>query len=528
MDHTIHTAHTNLKEEVIRDGDLLFEVRRRIWLIALCRFLQWAIFTIFFLYHLHHVSIISAFFSWYGLLMLVIVISLEFLIRNEINYSFLLAKDKFIWFPTKKLKETSKRDDINNISISIRDITIGGNNGKCILKLSDGKKYPWGNRKITICKDFSENSIDVFEKIDKMKYQLENSKIKDNQRNSKAFITKRYYLRTILNADKFDKSLSDGWFRMQQDFFTTQFVLINQQFQSAIWLRYNLRHLSFSLKRLTLYRWSKKFHYEVVSFKMNETFQKLYLRHQESYSDQIYPTLQALLYGNAKLDRFNTYVLNIYDETKLIGANIFDVGNSSAAGVVSFCDPEYGNYSLIELMAYRVIDYCAEKGMSFYYAGYFIPNILGYPYKPKVYNKAIEYFRISTNSWRSIGSFVKTDIPLEEINVSLNDLKEVLIQIDFNALVVTNTAFQSSDFLENYPVFLLCSTSEEFNCDRAITYNCIDKKYYCYHVPQSKIRLNLIGECFSCDIVFEFFQLIAATSQIDELIEIMTAIKHDN
>ncbi len=524
MNNIIHTAHTNIKEEIVREGDMLFEVKRRIWFIAFCRFLQWAILTSYFFYNLHKVSIINAFLSCYGLLILAIVFLLEWLIKVEISYSFFLGRNNFIWFQTKNLVKPSNQTNFNKYCITISDISINGLDKDCNLILTDGKKYPWGKRKITICEDFSKNSTHVLDKIEKMKYYMKNSKLIDKQRNSDRFITNRYFIKTELSTENLDQSLSKGWFRMQQHFFTTHFIYINHQYQSAIWLRYNLKHLPVSLKKINLIYGSEEFEYEVVSFKINNTYQELFLKHQESYGNNIYPTLEALLFGNSQFDRFNSFVINIYDKTRLIGAKIFDIGNSSAAGIVSFFDPEYSKYSLSDLMTYRAIDYCTEKGLAYFYPGYFVPGITGFPYKMEIYHGALEFFRISTSSWRSLHSFSSLDIPLDEMIGALNDLQGVLIHNDINALMVTNTGFQTSDNLENYPILLLCSTTDESDCDRAITYNCIDKKYYCYHLPQSEVKLDLSGESITCEIIFEFYHLLLASNSIEELVGMIETI----
>ena len=94
--------------------------------------------------------------------------------------------------------------------------------------------------------------------------------------------------------------------------------------------------------------------------------------------------------------------MNLYDGERLIGAGVFDVGKKSAAGVVSFYDPDYKSHSIGRFLIYKKIEYCKQKRIDFFYPGYFVKGIKAFDYKLEIGKDCLEYFDMSRRLWKPI------------------------------------------------------------------------------------------------------------------------------
>ena len=110
--------------------------------------------------------------------------------------------------------------------------------------------------------------------------------------------------------------------------------------------------------------------------------------------------------ATALLSFFNSWVMNLYDEDKLIGVGVFDIGKKSAAGVVSFYDPDYKSHSIGRYLIYKKIEYCKQRRLDFFYPGYFVKGIKAFDYKLEIGKDCLEYFDMSRRLWKPISRLV--------------------------------------------------------------------------------------------------------------------------
>jgi arginine-tRNA-protein transferase len=61
----------------------------------------------------------------------------------------------------------------------------------------------------------------------------------------------------FIDAHELDQYLADGWFRMGQSVFTTNFLKFNHVFYSALWLRINLLEAEFPTTKSKLQKLNK-------------------------------------------------------------------------------------------------------------------------------------------------------------------------------------------------------------------------------------------------------------------------------
>ncbi len=158
-----------------------------------------------------------------------------------------------------------------------------------------------------------------------------------------------------IEPSELDAFLELGWFRIQQKIFTTQVLNFNGIIYSTVWLRVPLIDFQPGKKFETLSHKKRRFKTEIKKAIYTPEHEALYAAYRKEVSFESAPSLQWLLYGNSTRDVYNTFMINLYDGNKLIGAGFFDLGDTSAAGICSIYDPEYKKYSLGKYMIYEKI-----------------------------------------------------------------------------------------------------------------------------------------------------------------------------
>ena len=235
-----------------------------------------------------------------------------------------------------------------------------------------------------------------------------------------------HFPQTVL-TDELDRYLAEGWFRMGQTIFTTNFLNFNRNFYSAVWLRLVLsdcgRQPSFEkLKKL-----NSRFR---VSFKpatVSDEKEILFSRYRREISFEASPSIGHLLFGREHTDNvYRTQEVTIHDGDKLIACGFFDIGKNSAAGISSFYDPQYKKYSLGKYLIFLKIEHCISNGLKYFYPGYFVPGYSAFDYKLKIHHQALEYLQLSSSKWTSIKEFSPANNPMLVMREKLEELHQRL------------------------------------------------------------------------------------------------------
>ncbi len=198
-----------------------------------------------------------------------------------------------------------------------------------------------------------------------------------------------------------DGFLSLGWFRIQQTIFTTNYLYFDGQEYDAIWLRVNLDDFTADKNYKKLFTKNGHFRTEIKRAIVTAEHEQLYNSYKESISFEGAQSLHSLLYGKSDLNVYNTWMIEIYDDTALIGSGCFDLGSNSAAGIFSVYDPRYKKFSLGKYMIYEKMLFCKKQNLTFFYPGYFAPGYPVFDYKLEIGKEALEYFDAEQKKWYS-------------------------------------------------------------------------------------------------------------------------------
>lgn len=204
----------------------------------------------------------------------------------------------------------------------------------------------------------------------------------------------------IIRGDALDYYLAQGYYRMQQDLFTCQFVPFAGRLYSAHWLRLTLARVQWGPEQRRLLRRNARFTATVRPFRPTEEYEELYARYRAAISFDAAPTVDDVLLGGEAHSVFNTQVIEVRDNGKLLAAGIFDFGQYALAGILNFYDPAYRQFSLGKYLMLLKTDYGRRLQLEYYYPGYLVHNYPKFDYKLFACAAATEVFDSVRGRWQ--------------------------------------------------------------------------------------------------------------------------------
>jgi len=288
-----------------------------------------------------------------------------------------------------------------------------------------------------------------------------------------------------LDPVELDFYLQQGWFRMGQTIFTTNFLSFRNQLYSAVWLRVFLPQFDTGKTREKLGKTNAGFRTEFQKASISPDNENLFARYRTSVSFEASSSLYHLLYGKRALNIYDTYEVNIFDDDKLIACGFFDLGSGSAAGITSFYDPAYKKYSLGKFLIYLKMEFCKQLGYQYFYPGYFVPGYSFFDYKLSIGTKSLQFLQLASAQWKPIGEFNQAQTPLNIMKDKLQELKELLLQSTIESWIWEYGFFDANLIPElagreffDFPLFLCFSGSAEEFINQLIVYDVRDQKYH--------------------------------------------------
>ena len=290
-----------------------------------------------------------------------------------------------------------------------------------------------------------------------------------------------------LLPEELDNYLANGWFRMRQAIFTTNFLHFDQQFFSAIWLRVQLEGLITDKKYTTLKKLNKKFRTEIKKQPaegITTTHELLYLHYRQSVSFDVSPSLQELLFGTETNNRFNTHVVNIYDGDELIAAGFFDLGQNSAAGISCIYHPAYKKHSLGKYLMYLKLDFCKLQQVQYFYPGYVVPGYAPFEYTLEIGKSALQYLQVATKQWVPFSTPAKMVNPIQIMVERLSTLNCLLLKKAISNHLLYYRFFEANlhpyhysfEFFD-FPLFINCLPIEEASFYTMVVYDIREESY---------------------------------------------------
>ncbi len=294
-----------------------------------------------------------------------------------------------------------------------------------------------------------------------------------------------------LSPHSLDKYLDKGWFRMGQSMFTTSFLYFNDISYNAIWLRYDLEDYTFRKSSEQILKINSNFKVKIGPLTYSSIKEKLYSKYRSKLPFSIAPTLGALLLEDGQFNVFNSQEVCVYDGKKLIAMGIFDLGETTAQGIVNFYDPEYKKYSLGKFVILQKVLYTQQIGLKYFYPGYFAPGYSLFDYKTELLKSGTSYYDVADTSWKNLSEFSLAEAPLDKIHRKLKELELGLQTIDVKLFTNFYKFYDVKLFREysgydliTFPYFIPIVSFERHK-EIILTYNIRTEKYQvmiCCHV----------------------------------------------
>lgn len=196
-----------------------------------------------------------------------------------------------------------------------------------------------------------------------------------------------------------DFYLSLGYFRMQQQVFTCQYVVFDDTLCPVHWLRLVLPELQYGPRQRDMLKRNRRFSVRVVPFRLNDELEALYARYLTGIDFDAPVSVADCLLGTATYNVFDTRVVEVRDNDRLIAAGVFDTGQYAIAGIMNFYDPDYRKQSLGKFLMLQKIEYARQQHKLFYYPGYIVSGNPKFDYKLFVDEAATYVFDDNTGEW---------------------------------------------------------------------------------------------------------------------------------
>ena len=203
----------------------------------------------------------------------------------------------------------------------------------------------------------------------------------------------------IIRGDALDYYLGQGYYRMQQDLFTCQFVPFGGQLYTTHWLRLDLARVTWGPEQRRLLRRNARFATSIKPFRLRPEYEELYARYRASITFEAAPSVDEVLLGGAPHNVFNTYAIELRDGDRLIAVGIFDHGDRTLAGILNFYDPTYHKHSLGKYLLLLKTDYARRLHLDYYYPGYLVHGYPKFDYKLFACAAATEVFDCIRGRW---------------------------------------------------------------------------------------------------------------------------------
>jgi arginine-tRNA-protein transferase len=202
-----------------------------------------------------------------------------------------------------------------------------------------------------------------------------------------------------------DFYLAAGWYRYGNKIFTIDFFEENENLYRVFWLRYNISKLKLSEKNEKIIRKNKRFSFKIKPFQNSKSLEALHDMYLKDIDFIAATTIEELM-EDLKGNVFNSMMIEIRDEEKLIAVGIFDYGNNSIAGIKNIFHPEYKKFSLGKYLMILKCQYCSANNIDWYYPGYIAPGHKKFDYKLTVDKEATEVCFGENRQWVAYRDFI--------------------------------------------------------------------------------------------------------------------------
>ena len=311
-----------------------------------------------------------------------------------------------------------------------------------------------------------------------------------------------------------DDFLAKGWYRMGSYIFTSHYFFRREHMYSSIWLRTRMEGHRYSKSmRKIKNRGQQAFGHTITPFTHTQELDDLYAAYKQTFKGSIPETLEGYMMSSLDMQVFDTWMVKVYEEDKLVACSLVDLGDEAMASIFAFYDPSYQSYSLGLYTMILEVEHCREMGLAYYYMGYFMPGNSRFDYKLRVGN--MEFWDVRSEAWRSMDAYDYGATPLDVIRERLTTLVSDLPPA-YGSFLVKN-AYIDANIIEFFPFRYLEYPMAVLIPDIIVELEEKDQLIVCYDYKVDKYKLLLCHEL--TDVFSNYDPIFLATLPDDYLIE---------
>lgn len=202
-----------------------------------------------------------------------------------------------------------------------------------------------------------------------------------------------------LTSSELDNYLAKGWFRLGQSIFTTEFVITVDDIFFVYWIRLAIEKINFGRRMTKILKRNAGLNFKILPFSITPEVEALYDLYKNSVSFRAPDSIRDYLLNGADSNLFNSKMIIVNDNNKLISVGIFDIAETSLAGIINFYHPDYKKHSLGLYLMLLTIKYAKQLRKQWYYPGYIIEANTKFNYKLLPDINATEVFDFKQKEW---------------------------------------------------------------------------------------------------------------------------------
>ena len=205
----------------------------------------------------------------------------------------------------------------------------------------------------------------------------------------------------VLEGYELDQLLALGFYRMHQTVFTVSHIEQNDLYR-VHWLRYHVHAITDLAAHRRIRSRVKNFSHTIEdATAISAAHKQLHARYRASIDFDGAISIEECLFGNREEDKsiYHTKCISVFDGDQLIAAGYFDLGDTAAASILHFFDPQYARYSLGKYLILLTIEYLKDQGYEYYYPGYVVEGLPKMDYKLFLGKEEAEYFDPEAVAW---------------------------------------------------------------------------------------------------------------------------------
>lgn len=208
------------------------------------------------------------------------------------------------------------------------------------------------------------------------------------------------YYPPALTALQLDAFLAKGWYRMGQRIFTTNYIVHDDQFLRVYWLRYQLEKIDWTKSLQKILKANAPFTTTIEPLVIDDAIEELFVRYRSGINFEPAASVRHWLYEFMETNVYDSRVIKVMHESKLIAAGIFDKGQESIAGILNFYDPDYKRCTPRKFLMLQKILYAQSNQLKWYYPGYIVQHYPKFNYKLFAGLAAAQLYLPEQNQWQ--------------------------------------------------------------------------------------------------------------------------------